>query len=376
MKVLALNCGSSTVKYQLFEMSRSERLLTRGHIECIGSPGSAANHREAITVALAELDGYGKVDTVGHRVVHGGEYYSDSVLIDSDVEQRIEECASLAPLHNPHNLAGYRAAREALPDCPQVAVFDTAFHQTMPQEAFLYGLPIEYYTEHRIRRYGFHGTSHRYLCLRYAELRGASPGDFRLITCHLGSGSSVCAIDRGRSVDVSLGFTPLEGLVMGTRCGDLDPGVVLHLMDKHQLSPDELNSLLTRRSGLLGLSGSTDDMRALVEESRNGHDGANVAIEVFCYRVRRYISSFFGVLNGAAAVVFTGGIGENCHQIRQKSCQSLDALGINLDEDKNVEANGREVEISAAGSRTAVWVIPTNEELMIARETVGCVSRL
>jgi len=373
MRVLALNCGSSTVKYQLYEISAEERLLTRGMIERIGSPGSASDHREAIGTALEDLVGYGRVNAVGHRVVHGGEYYTDSVLIESDVEKRIEECASLAPLHNPHNLAGYRAAREALPDCPQVAVFDTAFHQTMPKEAFLYGLPLEYYTEHRIRRYGFHGTSHRYACLRYAEIHDARPEESRLITCHLGSGASLCAIDKGRSVDVSLGFTPLEGLVMGTRSGDLDPGVLLHLMEDYKLTVQELSDLLIRQSGLLGLSGSTGDMRLLVEKSRNGDERAHLAIEVFCYRVRRYIGSFYGVLNGADAVVFTGGIGENSPEIRKRCCQSLEALGIRLDETKNLEALGKEMEVSAPGSRPAVWVIPANEELLIARETVSCI---
>ncbi len=373
MRVLALNCGSSTVKYQLFDISSEERLLQRGQVEQIGSRGSVANHREAIAGVLGDIAGQGEVEAVGHRVVHGGEHYTDSVLIDSEVEQRIADCASLAPLHNPHNLAGYRATREALPDCPQVAVFDTAFHQTMPREAYLYGLPLEYHTKHRIRRYGFHGTSHRYSCLRFAELHGASPQDFRLIVCHLGSGSSLCAVDRGRSVDVSLGFTPLEGLVMGTRSGDLDPGLVIHLLKNHGLTPAELNELLTRRSGLLGLSGRTNDMRLLVESSSNGDERARIAIEVFCYRVRRYIGSFFGILNGADALIFTGGIGENSPEVRRRCCESLDALGIRLDENRNLEATGTEMQISVDGARPAVWVIPANEELLIARETVRCI---
>jgi acetate kinase len=260
-----------------------------------------------------------------------------------------------------------------LPDCPQVAVFDTAFHQTMPREAYLYGLPLEYHSEHRIRRYGFHGTSHRWACLRHAELNGSSPTESSLITCHLGSGSSLCAIDRGRSVDVSLGFTPLEGLVMGTRSGDLDPGLMLHLMEKHGLSVTAMTELLTKRSGLLGLSGGTNDMRVLVEKSKNGDERAQIAIDVFCYRVRRYIGSFFGILNGADALIFTGGIGENSAEIRRRCCESLDALGIRLNERANVDATGKEMMISADGAHPSIWVIPSNEELLIARETVRCV---
>ncbi|MCP5114783.1 MAG: acetate kinase [bacterium] len=363
MKILALNCGSSTVKYQLFE----DDSPVTGGVETVEAGHS---HQEAVEALLDRVDG-GGIDGIGHRVVHGGEYYSKSVLIDDEVERRIEECSALAPLHNPHNLTGYRAAKHALPDCPQVAVFDTAFHQTIPRKAFLYGLPYEFYSEERIRRYGFHGTSHRYVSLRYAELTGKDVAACRLITCHLGNGASVCAIDGGRSVDISLGFTPLEGLVMGTRTGDLDPGVVLYLVEQKGLSPEETNTLLNRRSGLLGLSGLTHDMRVLVEEAVGGNERARMAVDVFCYRVRRYVSAFFGVLNGADAVVFTGGIGENSPEVRRRSCDSLNALGIAVDGKKNRSAVGKEMAISAGD--TGVWVIPTNEELLIARETARCV---
>ena len=398
MKTLALNCGSSTVKFQLFEIGGSDHVLARGLVDRIGgsdaevtieSPGSArrcsgkaiADHREAMRAVMDSLatpehgvlEDLGEIDGVGHRVVHAGEYYSDSVLIDDEVERRIEDCNDLAPLHNPHNLTGYRAARRALPWCPMVAVFDTAFHQSIPKRAFLYGLPYRYYTDHHIRRYGFHGTSHRYVCERFAEINGSSSDVFRLVTCHLGNGASMCAVDRGRSVDTSLGFTPLEGLLMGTRTGDLDPAIPLFLMQKHGLSVEEVDDLLNRQSGLLGLSGLTNDMRALIDAYGEGHEGARLALDVFCYRIKRYIGAFYGVLNGADALIFTGGIGEHQPPVRRLACEGLGALGITLDQAKNESAIGVEAKISPDGSETAVWVIPTNEELLIARETVRCI---
>lgn len=404
MKILAVNCGSSTVKFQLFEtgpelmMQNRDRALARGLVERIGAPEATVtfeapgrparkfnkdigDHREAIETALACLTdpnsglvrNVEEIDGVGHRVVHAGEYFSESVLIDDTVVRRIEECAGLAPLHNPHNLTGYRAVRGLLPHCPHVAVFDTAFHQTIPPRAYLYALPYEFYSRHKIRRYGFHGTSHRYVCYRFAEIRGAGPESFKLITCHLGSGSSMCAIDRGRSVDTTLGFTPLEGLVMGTRPGDLDSGVLLHLMSSQKLTVAQAGELLNNRSGLLGLSGVTNDMRALIEESRKGNERARLAIDVCCYRIKKYLGAFLAVLNGADAVIFTGGIGENAPSVRSQCCESLEALGVAVDPEKNERAVGVEMEISPAGAATKVWVIPTNEELLIARETVRCV---
>ena len=390
------------MKFQLFESGLElieqgrDRMLARGLVERIGSeegavafeiPGKAKrkfakpipNHEEAIATAFACLTDAGdglihdlaEIRGVGHRMVHAGEHYAHSVLIDRDVVKRIEECVPLAPLHNPHNLKGYYAVRSMLPHCPNVAVFDTAFHQTMPAHAYLYGLPYECYTLDKIRRYGFHGTSHQYVCQRFAELQASAA--FRLITCHLGSGASMCAVDRGRSVDTTLGFTPLEGLVMGTRSGDLDPGALLHLMGSRELSVEQASALLNNRSGLLGLSGSTNDMRELIDESRGGNERARLAIGVFCYRVRKYIGAYYAVLNGADAVIFTGGIGENAPLVRAGCCESLEALGIRLDAEKNERASGREMEISAGGARTAVWVIPTNEELLIARDTVHCI---
>ena len=401
MKILAFNCGSSTVKFALFEMGagNGERLLARGLIERIGEADSAvrfetpgqgrrehrqaiAGHGEAIEAALAWLTEPGgpvrnleEIAAAGHRVVHGGEYYAESVPFDEEVVRRVEECAALAPLHNPHNLAGYRALRARLAHCPHVAVFDTAFHQSMPRAACLYGLPYEFYERHRIRRYGFHGTSHRYVMLRYAELRGASPAAFKLITCHLGSGCSVAAVAGGRSVDCSLGFTPLEGLLMSTRPGDLDAGVVLYLITALGMTPEEVGRLLNYRSGLAGLSGLSGDMRILLAESARGNERARLAVEVFCHRVRRYVGAFYAVLNGADALIFTGGIGENAPTVRAAVCERLEALGIALDADRNLAASGSEAQISQAASRTEVWVIPTNEELLIARETAQCLSR-
>jgi acetate kinase len=405
MKILAFNCGSSTVKFQLFETGaelvarNQDRALGRGLVERIGEAEASLrfevlggarrelrlplrNHTDAIEAALAclmETDGalvrdLTEIAGAGHRVVHGGEYYAESVVIDEEVVRRIEDCTALAPLHNPHNLSGYRAVHARLPHCSHVAVFDTAFHQTIPRQAYLYGLPYEFYTRHKIRRYGFHGTSHRYVSFRFAELQAARPEELKLITCHLGSGCSVTAIDRGRSVDCSLGFTPLEGLLMGTRPGDLDPGVLLHLMTALGMTPQEAGGLLNHRSGLLGLSGLTNDMRTLLAESARGNPRATLAIEVFCYRVRKYLGAFHAVLNGSDAVIFTGGIGENAPAVRAAICQSLEALGIAIDPDRNQRAAGRECEISPPGAHTQVWVIPTNEELLIARETVACIS--
>ncbi len=365
MRVLALNCGSSSVKFQLFETGSEERCVLKGAID------GAGRHHEAIEEVLAEAGAKG-LDGIGHRVVHGGEYYSESVLIDDEVERRIEECSALAPLHNPHNLAGFRAVRDVIPEKPNVAVFDTAFHQSTPRKAYLFGLPWELYREQKIRRYGFHGTSHRYVSLRFAEMKGARPAELKVIICHLGSGSSVCAVDQGRSVDSSMGFTPLDGLMMGTRPGLLDPGVLLHLMATSHTSVEEMTHILNKKSGLLGISGLSDDMRTLIEASEAGNERARTGIEVFCYRIKKYIGTMFGVLNGADAVLFTGGIGENSPLVRAWSCEGLEALGISIDTGKNESVMGDEACIS--NGKTEVWVTPTNEELLIARETVRIVS--
>lgn len=404
MKVLVLNCGSSSVKCQLIETSpeqaaaSTDRRLARISIDRIGAgesqvrceaPGPDAfeyrrqvgGHHEAVRIAVETLlDRLGKlvhskeeIEGVGHRIVHGGERFTHSVLMDEEVVRHIEAASELAPLHNPANLKGYHAARAVLPRARHAAVFDTAFHQTIPPRAYLYGLPYSAYERHRIRRYGFHGTSHRYVTERFAQLRGSVSENFKLITCHLGNGSSMAAVDRGKSVDSSMGFTPLEGLMMGTRSGDVDPAAVLWLMDRENLSTADAARILNQQSGLLGISGVASDMRTLLERSRNGEERSQLAIDVFCYRVRRYLGALFAVLDGCDAVIFTGGIGENCAEIRARVCGSLGSLGIRLDPERNAEAEGAEMRISAAEASTEVWVIPTNEELLIARDTMRCI---
>jgi acetate kinase len=403
MKILVINCGSSSLKFQLIETSReqiaahADRQLAKGLVERIGSSeaavmyeaaGSAArkfsrpilDHVQAIEAALeclTQADGpirhLKDIEGVGHRVVHGGEQFMSSVLIGEEVAEKIAELAELAPLHNPNNLKGYQAARQVLPHAPQVAVFDTAFHRHLPPEAFLYAIPYVHYQRDHLRRYGFHGTSHRYLSYRFAQIRHSTPAAFKLITCHLGSGCSVCAIDRGRSVETSMGFTPLEGLVMGTRSGDIDPGVILQLMTQGGLNVSEMDSLLNDQSGLLGLSGLSNDMRDLLREREKGNTRADLAVRVFCHRVRKYLGAYWAVLGGADAVIFAGGIGENSPEVRAMICASLGALGLALDPQRNVEALGVEKKISPEDGSTEVWVIPTNEELLIARDTLNCI---
>jgi acetate kinase len=381
MKVLVLNSGSSTLKYQLFETSlelmaaNQDRTLARGIVDCIGE--AVADHTEAVGIALRRLtDGpVGKLEeiqAVGHRIVHGGEYFSQPVCMDASVVERIRECAVLAPLHNPINLSAYEACRRRMPAAVHVAVFDTAFHQTLPPAAYTYGLPYEVCARYKVRRYGFHGTSHRYVALRFAQIQGRPSEEFKLVTCHLGNGCSMCAIDRGRSIDTSMGLTPLEGLLMGTRAGDTDPGAALYLMQREGLNAGQMDALLNRSSGLAGISGVSNLMRTLIESAGQGDPRARLAIDVFCYRIRKYIGAYFAALNGADAVIFTAGIGENAPAIRAQVCESLDALGIRIDPARNASAQGVEAEISPAGAATGVWVIPTNEELLIGRDTVRC----
>lgn len=405
MKVLVLNSGSSSVKFGLIETSLElmaagrDLVLARGLVEPIGVPEASVSyetcgqprvnftvpvpdHNEAIRLALAcltdprhgAIERPEEIEGVGHRIVHGGEHFRESVLIDDVVLRGIEECVDLAPLHNPHNLSGYLASKRLLPEAAHVAVFDTAFHQTLPPKAYTYALPYRLCARYRLRRYGFHGTSHRYMAERFAQIQGRPPEAFKIITCHLGNGCSMCAIDRGRSVDTTMGLTPLEGLVMGTRCGDVDPAAVLHLMTWEQLSVDGMNSLLNKGSGLYGISGISNDMRTLLERARDGDERARLALEVFCYRIRKYIGAYFAVLNGVDAVVFTGGIGENAAQIRAAACEGLDSLGIRLDPRKNEAGIGVEMDISADDAATRVWVIPTNEELLIARDTARSIA--
>jgi acetate kinase len=404
VKVLVLNCGSSSVKFQLLETeghdaAAGDRVLARGLIESIGGPAilrlsvpgrethretaEILDHKVAVERALDLLAGHEtpvirdrrEVEAVGHRVVHGGERFRSSVRIDDAVLRGIEECFELAPLHNPPNVKGYRAARELLPDVPQVAVFDTSFHQTMPKAAFLYALPYVLYERHGIRRYGFHGTSHRFVSRRLAALLGrAEDESLRMITCHLGNGCSVAAVRGRQSIDTSMGFTPLEGLVMGTRSGDLDPAILLHVMAKEELAPAEVSALLNKHSGLLGLSGHSNDMRTLLEAEEAGQARAGLAVDVFCYRLRKYIASYVGALGGVDAVAFAGGIGENAPDVRRRALLGLDAMGLSLDPERNENARGIEADLSAAGTKARVFVVPTNEELLIAHDTVAIVS--
>jgi len=407
MKVLVLNCGSSSVKFQLVETDEAssakggDRALAKGLVENIGGTAilryeadgrpsvketaEILEHKVAVERVLALLtrEGTGvirdraEIEAVGHRMVHGGEHFSSSVLIDDNVLRAIEDCFDIAPLHNPPNVKGYRAARDLLRDAPHVAVFDTSFHQTMEPVAFLYALPYVLYQRHAIRRYGFHGTSHRFVSRRSSEILGrvGDPG-LRLITCHLGNGCSIAAIRGGRSVDTSMGFTPLEGLVMGSRSGDLDPAILLHVMAKEELGAAELNALLNKHSGLIGVSGLSNDMRKLLEAEAAGNERAKLAVDVFCYRLRKYIAAYVGVLGGLDALVFTGGIGENAPAIRARSVTGLDAMGIAIDGERNEAARGREADVAPPGQTSRVQVIPTNEELLIARDTYRIVRGL
>jgi acetate kinase len=408
MKVLVLNCGSSSVKFQLIETDANlaradaDRALAKGIVDAIGGTSSVKyevagrkplretaeilEHRVAVERVLALLThpAHGvirnrqEIRAVGHRVVHGGERFKQSVLIDEDVLEGIEECFDMAPLHNPPNVQGYRAAREIMPDVPQVAVFDTSFHQTMPPEAFTYGVPYVLYERYGIRRYGFHGTSHRFVSGRLAACLGRDAGDptVRLITCHLGNGCSIAAIRGGRSVDTSMGFTPLEGLLMGTRCGDIDAAALLHVASKEGLGPSEVNSLANKHSGLLGISGLSNDMRTLLDGEAAGNRRAGLAVDVFCYRLRKYIASYIGALGGVDGVAFAGGIGENSAPVRARSLEGLDALGLLLDGERNERARGTETEISPDGAAVRIFVVPTDEELLIARDTFAIVSSL
>jgi acetate kinase len=406
MKILVLNCGSSSLKFQLIETTEEQikanedRLLAHGILERIGSLDAIVSyesagkpkvkfskpilkHKEAIETAFECMTGSAgvigalqEIEGVGHRIVHGGERFHQSVLMEEDVVRQIEGLVDLAPLHNPHNLKGFYASQSFLPHAAHVAVFDTGFHQTLPPKAYVYGLPHIYYSRDKVRRYGFHGLSHRYVSYRFAQIHNATQDDYKLITCHLGNGCSVCAIEHGKSVDTSMGFTPMEGLVMGTRSGDIDPGAVLYLVGREEMGMHEVDIILNKQSGLYGLSGLSNDMRDLITESEQGNKRARLAIEVFCYRVKKYIGAYFAAMDGADAVLFTGGIGENAPVIRAEICESLGALGIQLDAQKNQAAIGIEKEIGVQSAPTRVWVIPTDEELLIARDTLHCILRI
>jgi acetate kinase len=362
MNVLVLNAGSSSLKFDLWE--NAEKLLVQDTVERVKSMSAA------IEEAFGKLGG-AKVDAVGHRVVHGGERFREPAIIDAEVERGIDELSALAPLHNAHNLEGIRAAREKLPFVKHVAVFDTAFHGTLPPRAYVYGLPYEYLADKKVRRYGFHGISHRYVSLRFAEIHGRSAEEFRLITCHLGNGCSVCAVDRGRSVDTSMGFTPLEGLLMGTRSGDVDAGAILHVVANEKRDPLDVLRMLNEKSGIKGLSGVSNDMRDVLAAAREGNKRAELAVECFCYRVKKYIGSYLAAMGGADALIFTGGIGENSAEIRARICENLEALGIAIDAAANGAWEKKERQIGS--SRVGIWVIPTEEEKLIAAETLRLV---
>ncbi len=401
MNVFVVNCGSSSLKYQLID-AKSEVVLAKGLCERIGISGSRIvykpsageragekitieepmpDHTKAIEMVLACLvhKDYGvirsleEIGAVGHRVGHGGEKLTSSVVIDDEVIKDIEECCELAPLHNPANLIGINVCRSLMKDVPMVAVFDTAFHQTMPEKAYLYGLPYRYYTDYKIRRYGFHGTSHSYVSRRAAELLGVPYESLKTIVCHLGNGASVCAVKNGRSVDTSMGFTPVAGLVMGTRCGDIDPAIVDYLTHKEHKSVDEINTILNKESGIYGLSGGLVDFRDIRKGCAEGDEKCQRAMDVFMYHIATRVGAYAAAMNGVDVIVFTAGIGENGDQMRKDICEQYwGYLGISIDDEKN-RLSGEDVVISTPDSRVKVMVIGTNEELMIARETMALV---
>ena len=395
MNVLVINCGSSSLKYQLIN-SDTEDVLAKGLCERIGIDGrlvyqkagcdkeiteaAMPTHKEAIQMVLDALvndktgaiKSLSEVNAVGHRIVHGGEKFTSSCLINDESMKAIEECNDLAPLHNPANLIGIRACQELMPGVPMVAVFDTAFHQTMPDVAYTYGIPYEYYEKYKVRRYGFHGTSHSYVSKRTAEIVGKPYDQMKIIVCHLGNGASISAVNCGKSVDTSMGLTPLEGLVMGTRSGDLDPAIIDFVGKKEGLSLDEMNEVLNKKSGMLGISGVSSDGRDLEAAAETGNKRAQLALDVFDYRLIKYIGAYAAAMNGVDAIAFTAGIGENNIKMRKDVCSSLTYLGVKLDEEKN-NVRGEERIISADDSKVQVLLVPTNEELAIARETLALV---
>ena len=395
MNVFVVNCGSSSLKYQLIN-SDTEEVIAKGLCERIGIDGrlthkptgkeqvvkevAMPDHKSAVSYVLEELTDskagvikdLSEIDAVGHRIVHGGEKFAQSVVITDDVMKAIEECNDLAPLHNPANLIGISACKALMPEVPMVAVFDTAFHQTMPKKAYLYGLPYEYYEDYKIRKYGFHGTSHSFVSKRLLQIIGKENADSKVIICHLGNGSSITAVQNGKSVDTSMGFTPLDGLIMGTRSGSIDPAVVQYIAGKKDYTIDEVLNVLNKQSGVEGISGVSSDFRDLDAASMEGNERATVALDMFTYRAAQYIGSYVAAMNGVDAIAFTAGIGENNFKVRKAICDYLGYLGITIDEQANA-VRGEEIRLSTEDSKVAVYVIPTNEELAIARETVALV---
>ncbi|MDA1477609.1 acetate kinase [Bacillus changyiensis] len=389
-KIIAINAGSSSLKFQLFEMP-SEKVLTKGLVERIGLDNGIftisvndekniettdiANHSIAVKMLLNKLTELGiikdlnEIDGIGHRVVHGGEKFSDSVVLTDETIHEIEDISDLAPLHNPANIVGIKAFKEVLPDVPAVAVFDTAFHQTMPEQSYLYSLPYEYYEKLGIRKYGFHGTSHKYVTERAAELLGRPLQELRLISCHLGNGASIAAVEGGKSIDTSMGFTPLAGVAMGTRSGNIDPALIPFIMEKTGQSADEVLNMLNKKSGLLGVSGFSSDLRDIVEAANKGNDRAEIALEVFASKIHKYIGSYAARMSGVDAIIFTAGIGENSVEVRERVLHGLEFMGVYWDPALN-HVRGKEAYISYPHSPVKVLIIPTNEEVMIARDVI------
>lgn len=392
MKVLVVNCGSSSLKYQLFDMT-DESVLAKGLVERIGIDGSVLTHQPAgknKTIINADIKNHSiaiklvvealistehgviasmqEISAVGHRVVHGAEKFASSVLITPTVMQALEECIEMAPLHNPPNILGINACAELMPGVPQVGVFDTAFHQTMPKKAYIYGLPYEAYEKHRVRRYGFHGTSHQFVAQSVAALMGKDITELKTVTCHLGNGSSIAAVQNGKVVDTSMGFTPLEGLAMGTRCGDVDPAILPFLMKKEGMSVEDIDNYINKKSGVLGISGVSSDFRDIEGAAEDGNERAQLALDIFAYRVRKYIGSYVAAMGGVDAIVFTAGLGENSVSMRASIMEGLEFLGTKICPERN-NVRGKAREISVDASKVKVFIVPTNEELMIARDT-------
>ena len=394
MRILVLNCGSSSIKYQFIDMENL-LVLAEGIAERIGEDYSLftfksekytlkkkemviENHEQGLQLIIDSLldpvngviKDKSEIDAVGHRLVHAGEYYSDAVVITDDVVRVMKECIPLAPLHNPANIKGIEAVRKNMPEVPQCGLFDTAYHQTMPSRAYLYPLPLEYYEKYKIRRYGFHGTSHKYVSLQAARFLQKDITHLKIITCHLGNGASITAIERGKSIDTSMGFTPLEGLMMGTRCGDIDPSIPIYMQQHLGLNVDEVNSILNKKSGMLGLSQISNDMRVIEDEILlKDNAKARQALEVYCYRIKKYIGSYYAIMNGLDVLVFTGGVCENMPLAREMVCKNMEALGIKLDANANSKFSSKIETISIPDSRVTILKVPTNEELMIALET-------
>ena len=397
MKILVVNCGSSSLKYQLIDM-KDENVMAKGYLERIGLEGSflthtvngekhkiekkISNHEEGMELVVEQLlhPEYGvikdlnEIDAIGHRIVHGGEKFTESVLVDDEVIKGIEDAIKFAPLHNPAHLQGIYACQRAFPSKPNVVVFDTAFHQTMPKKAYMYAIPYEYYDKYKVRKYGAHGTSHRFVSKRVAEIMNKPVEDLKIITCHLGQGASLCAVKDGKSVDTSMGLTPLAGVPMGSRSGDIDPSLVTFLMEKEGLTPQEMDTILNKKSGKLGLSGISIDDRDIEAAIKEGNERAKLAIDNFVYQVAGYIGRFAAQMNGVDVITFAGGVGENGIDARKQICEYLGFLGVKIDDEKN-NCRGKEVEISTPDSKVKVFVIPTNEELMIARDTRDLVSK-